>query len=69
MQSVNKYKREATLKVASLISEGYIVMFSTCNLIGHIKLRHKSNGNTIHINYSDSYFVMSKNGKVIISME
>lgn len=69
MLKANKFEREATLKMASLISEGYVVMFRTCNLVGHIKLRHRSNGNLIHINYGDDYFVMTKNGRVIVSME
>lgn len=68
MVKANKFEREATLKMASLISEGYVVMFRTSSLIGHIKLRHRANGNIISITYSDCYLVVNKNGKVIFTL-
>lgn len=60
-----KFQREAAREVASLLTEGYIVVWGGRLYSYYVRLRHVSNGNKISIYADDDCFILRKNGKVV----
>lgn len=60
-----KYQREAAREVASLLSEGYIVVWGGRLYSYYVRLRHVTNGNCVSIYADNQCFILRKNGKIV----
>lgn len=63
-----RYERQAAAYVRSLTTEGYNVMvhyYETNEGYGYCSLKHKQNGNIIHVYVYDDCWKVFKNGFLI----
>lgn len=63
----NTHNRYFLNELASLISEGYTVLFTAHTLGGgeFAKLRHSANGNVMEVNFKRAWLTLKKNNIII----